>query len=79
MPMWSEEDFQRRAEARITQLKGNETGLLRGAGLSGDEIRKAPKRGRRIDTIAAFGRKWDRAANGACFGESILNEKGRPI
>lgn len=48
---WSEVDFQARVEARIKQLGGKETTLLRAAGLSGDEIRKVPKRGRRIDTL----------------------------
>jgi len=51
MKGWSETDFQARIEARIAQLGETETSLLRAAGLTGDEIRKVPKRGRRIDTI----------------------------
>lgn len=52
MPTWSEEDFQRRVEARIAQLGVTETRLLRGKGFTGDEIRTVAKQGRRIDTIA---------------------------
>jgi hypothetical protein len=57
---WSEADFQARVEARIAQLGEPETTLLRRAGLTGDEIRKAPKRGRRIDTVIRIARalRW---------------------
>lgn len=60
MREWSEADFQARVQARIRQLGQPETTLLRQAGLSGDEIRKAPKRGRRIDTVLGIARalKW---------------------
>jgi len=53
---WSETEFQKRVEARIVQLGRTENALLREAGLSGDEIRKVPKRGRRIDTIVGIAR-----------------------
>ena len=57
---WSESDFRDRIEARIRQLGLPETTLLKAAGLSGDEIRKTPKRGRRIDTIVGIARalRW---------------------
>jgi hypothetical protein len=56
MREWSEIEFQARIEARIRQLGRPETTLLREAGLTGDEIRKGPKRGRRIDTIFGIAR-----------------------
>jgi hypothetical protein len=57
---WSESEFQDRVRARIAQLGEPETTLLRRAGLSGDEIRKIPKRGRRVDTVVAIAHalKW---------------------
>jgi hypothetical protein len=60
MKNWSETDFQARVEARIAQLGETETTLLRRAGLTGDEIRKSPKRGRRIDTVIGIARalRW---------------------
>ena len=60
MQDWSEPDFQARVSARIEQLGDKETTLLRAAGLTGDEIRKIPKRGRRIDTILGIAKalKW---------------------
>lgn len=53
---WSETLFQERVNARIAQLGKTKTTLLREAGLTGDEIRKEPKRGRRIDTIFGIAR-----------------------
>lgn len=53
---WSETDFKTRVETRVAQLGLPEYALLRAAGLSGDEIRKVPKRGRRIDTIFGIAR-----------------------
>jgi hypothetical protein len=56
MEGWSEADFQARVRARIAQLGESESTLLRRAGLTGDEIRKIPKHGRRIDTVIAIAR-----------------------
>lgn len=56
MVNWSENDFQSRVRARIAQLGEPESTLLRRVGLSGDEIRKIPKRGRRIDTVLGIAR-----------------------
>lgn len=56
MKDWSETEFQDRVVARVKQLGKPETTLLREAGLTGDEIRKVPKRGRRIDTVLGIAR-----------------------
>lgn len=53
---WSENEFQARVVARIAQLGKPESTLLKAAGLTGDEIRKVPKRGRRIDTVLGIAR-----------------------
>lgn len=60
MQDWSEPDFQARVIARITQLGEKETTLLRAVGLTGDEIRKIPKRGRRVDTLLGIAKalRW---------------------
>jgi hypothetical protein len=60
MKAWSEPEFQARVAARVAQLGEPEATLLRRAGLSGDEIRKEPKRARRIDTVVGIARalRW---------------------
>lgn len=60
MKEWSESDFQARIDARIAQLGEPEATLLRRADLTGDEIRKVPKRARRMDTIVGIARalRW---------------------
>ncbi len=57
---WSEPEFQARVAARVAQLGEPEATLLRRVGLSGDEIRKEAKRGRRIDTVVGIARalRW---------------------
>jgi hypothetical protein len=56
MQEWSEPDFQRRIKARLAQLGKAESSALIEAGGTGDEIRKMPKRARRIDTIFIIAR-----------------------
>jgi hypothetical protein len=51
MNVWSESDFKARIQARLKQLGMRESTVLKRAGLKGDEIRKQPKRGRRVDTV----------------------------
>lgn len=60
MKEWSEAEFRARVDARIAQLGQAETTLLRDGGHTGDEIRKIPKRGRRVDTLyrIADALKW---------------------
>jgi hypothetical protein len=57
---WSEAEFQARVKARLEQLGKPESTALIEAGGTGDEIRKLPKRGRRIDTVFLIARacRW---------------------
>jgi hypothetical protein len=72
MQDWSEGDFQARVNARIEQLGKPETTLLRNAGLTGDEIRKIPKRARRnrgdaeVHRASRSGGTVDRSAPRSC-------------
>lgn len=56
MKPWSEKEFQTRVLARLAQIGKAEFTALRDAGGTGDEIRKIPKRGRRIDTVLIIAR-----------------------
>lgn len=78
---WSEADFQARVEARVKQLGIPEATLLRSVGLSGDEIRKVPKRGRRIDTVVGIAKalRWTMGQALGTTDPTLFLERDRDI
>lgn len=81
MKDWSEVDFQARVEARVKQLGVPEATLLRGVGLSGDEIRKMPKRGRRVDTVLGIAKalKWTMGQALGTTDPTLFLERDRDV